>query len=101
MQGDHPLTWLESCQRALKGETILKSQHPCSSFTPKGKSVVPGSSRKPFKIQRLSPEEMVDHEKMCICYNYDEKHVKVHRCHEHKLFHMHVNVAFTVDEVNL
>ena len=48
--GNHPLNWLEACQRALEAETILNAQHPRSSFTPKSKSATIGSSTQPFKI---------------------------------------------------
>jgi hypothetical protein len=91
---------LEACQRGLEVETIINSQHPRSSFTPKGKFVAIGSSTQPFKIQRLSPEEIADRQRKGLCYNCDEKWVKGHRCREQKLFHMDVNVSVTVDEVS-
>ena len=42
---------------------------------------------------------MVDRQCKGLCYNYDEKFVKGHKCKEHKLFHMDMQESPTIEEV--
>lgn len=101
VQGHHPLNWLEACQRSLEAEVIINSQNPCSTFTTKSKPVPSGNPGPPLKIQRLSPKEMEDRKHKNICYNCDEKYVKVHHCCEQKLFHINVSTTPEMKEVGL
>ena len=41
---------------------------------------------------------MVDRKRKILCYNYDEKFVRVHKCHEYKLFQIDVNSQHTLED---
>ena len=52
-----------------------------------------------WKVQKLSPLEMVDHKKHGLFYNYDERYSLGHKCKEQKLFHKDVNTPTHSEEI--
>ena len=78
----HPTSWLEACARSLEEKTILNSQNPLPSFSPKSKSLPTRNMTPPLKVHCLSREEMEEMKHKDLCYNCDENIVKGHRCRE-------------------
>jgi hypothetical protein len=82
----HPQTWLEYTQRAKEAQHTISS-HICKpSFPPLPKPTNYSHPATPFKIQKLTRDEMVECQLNGLCYNYDDKYFLGHKCREHKIF---------------
>jgi hypothetical protein len=82
----HPQTWLEATQHAKEAQQVVLSQHHKPSFPLHPHPSTPPPHPTPLKIQKLTWEEMVEHQLKGLCYNCDEKYFLGHKCKEHKLF---------------
>jgi hypothetical protein len=83
---DRPPTWLEATQRVKEAQQVVFSQNKKPPFVPRPRPVNPNSPITPLKVQKLTRDEMIEHQLKGICYNCDEKYFSGHKCKEQKLF---------------
>jgi hypothetical protein len=81
-----PQTWLEATQRAKEAKQVFLSQQCKHSFPLIPHSSTPPPHPTPLNIQKLTQEEMDEFQLKGLCYNYDDKYFRGHKCKEHKFF---------------
>jgi hypothetical protein len=81
-----PTTWVEATKKSKEAQQIVSSQNRKLSFIPFPKPVKPTTPSAPLKIQKLTPDEMVERQLKGLCYNCDDKYFPGHKCKEQKLF---------------
>jgi hypothetical protein len=85
---NHPSTWLEATQRALRAQFVTYdySKKPKFSLHPIPHMMDPHKPTPSLKVHKLTWSKMVEHQLKGLCYNYHEKYSPWHQCKEHKLF---------------
>jgi hypothetical protein len=76
---DHPQTWLEATKCANEAQQIVSTQNKKPSFIPHPRPTNPTPLATPLKIQKLTREEMVEHQLKGLCYNCDDKYFSGHK----------------------
>jgi hypothetical protein len=61
-------------------------QRSTTSFLPHPQPTNPSPHATPLKIQKLTQEEMVEHQLKGLFYNCDDKYFPGHKCKEHNIF---------------
>jgi hypothetical protein len=79
----HPKTWLEATQRRKEAQQIVSFETRKPSFPPHPNFTPPAT---PLKIQKLTRDEMVEHQLKGLCYNCDEKYFPGRKCKEQNIF---------------
>jgi hypothetical protein len=82
----HPPTWLEATQRAKEAQKFFFSKTKKTPFVPRPRPANPNPPVTPLKVQKLTRDEMDEHQLKGLCYNCDEKYFPGHKCKEKKLF---------------
>jgi hypothetical protein len=77
---------LEATQRAKESQQIVSSQTCKPSFPLALKPAHFSPSATPVKIQKLTRDEMVEHQLKGLCYNCDDKYFPRHKCKEQNIF---------------
>jgi hypothetical protein len=94
-----PMTWVEATKKDKEAQQIVSSQNRKPSFIPCPKLVNPTTPSAPLKIQKLTRDEMVEHQLKGLCYNCDEKYFLGHKCKEQNLF-MAISEDIQEEDVN-
>jgi hypothetical protein len=81
-----PKSWVEATKRDKEAKKVVSAQNRKPSFIPHPKPVNPTTPSAPLKIQKLTRDEMAEHQLKCLCYNYDEKYFLGHKCKEQNIF---------------
>jgi hypothetical protein len=81
-----PTTWVEATKKAKEAQQIVSSKNCKPSFIPRPKPVNPTTPSTPLKIQKLTRDEMAEHQLKGLCYNYDEKYFPGHKCKDFFFF---------------
>jgi hypothetical protein len=81
-----PQSWVEATKRDKEEEQFVSSQNQKPSFIPRTKPVNPTPTFTPLNIQKLTRDEMVEHQVKGLCYNCDEKYFCGHKCREKNIF---------------
>jgi hypothetical protein len=82
----HPETWLEATKCAKEAQQVFFFQNKKPSFFPRPRPTNPNPLVTPLKVQKLTRDEMDEHQLKVIFYNCDEKYFLGHKCEEQKLF---------------
>jgi hypothetical protein len=82
----HPQIWVEDTKRDKEAQQVVSSKNKKPSFTPCPKPVNPTTPSAPLKIQKLTRDEMVEHQLKGLCYNCDGKYFSGHKCKEQNIF---------------
>jgi hypothetical protein len=77
---------VEATKKAKEAQQIVSSQNRKSSFIPRPKPVNPTTPSAPLKIQKLTRDEMAEHQLKGLCYNCDDKYFLGHKCKEQNIF---------------
>jgi hypothetical protein len=83
---DHPQTWLEATQHAKEAQHIVSAQTRKPSIIPRTRPTNPTPPPTPLKIQKLTWDEMAEHQLKCLCCNCGDKYYPRHKCKEQNLF---------------
>jgi hypothetical protein len=81
-----PTTWVEATKKDKEAQQIVSSQNRKPSFIPCPKPISPTTPSAPLKIQKLTRDEMVEHQLKGLCYNCDDKYFTGHKCKEQNSF---------------
>jgi hypothetical protein len=81
-----PSSWVEATKKAKEAQQVVSSQNRKPSFIPHPKPINPTTPSAPLKIQKLTRDEMDEHQLKGLCYNCDEKYFLGHKCKEQKIF---------------
>jgi hypothetical protein len=77
---------VEATKIDKESKKVVSSQNWKPPFIPRSKPVNPTTPSSPLKIQKLTRDEMVEHQLKGLCYNCDEKYFLGHKCKEQKIF---------------
>jgi hypothetical protein len=77
---------VEATKRDKEEQQVVSSQNIKPSFIPCPKPITPTTPSVPLKIQKLTRDEMAEHQLKGLCYNCDEKYFLGHKCKEQNLF---------------
>jgi hypothetical protein len=80
------MTWVEATKKAKEAQKIVSSQNRKPSFIPHPKPVNHTTSSAPLKIQKLTRDEMVEHQIKGLCYNCDDIYFLGQKCKEQNHF---------------
>jgi hypothetical protein len=67
-------SWVEGTKGDKEAQMVVSSQNHKPSFIPCPKLVNPTTPSTPLKIQKLTWDEMIEHQLKGLCYNCDEKY---------------------------
>jgi hypothetical protein len=81
-----PQSWVEATKRDKESQQVVSSQKQKPSFIPRTKPVNPTTPSTPLKIQKLTRDEMVEHQLKGLFYNCDDKYFLGPKCKEQKIF---------------
>jgi hypothetical protein len=77
---------VEATKRDKEAQQVVSSQNPKPSFIPRPKPVTPTTLSAPLKIQKLTRDEMAEHQLKGLCYNCDDKYFLGHKCKKQNIF---------------
>jgi hypothetical protein len=80
------LSWVEATKKAKEAQQVVSSQNCKTSFIPRPKPVNPTTPSAPLKIQKLTRDEMDEHQLKGLCYNCDDKYFPGHKFKEQNIF---------------
>jgi hypothetical protein len=79
-------TWFEATQHSKEAQQVVFSQNKKPPFVPRRRPTYPNTPIPPLMVQKLTRDEMDEHQLKGLCYNCDEKYFMGHKCKEQKLF---------------
>jgi hypothetical protein len=91
-------SWVEATKIAKEAQHVVSSQTKKPSFIPCPKPVTPTPPFTPLKIQKLTREEIVEHQLKGLYFNCDKKYFPGHKCKEQNVF-MPISKDFSEDNV--
>jgi hypothetical protein len=77
---------VEANKRDKEEKKVVYSQNQKPSFIPRPKPVNSTTPSAPLRIQKLTRDEMDEHQLKGLCYNYDDKYFSGHKCKEQNIF---------------
>jgi hypothetical protein len=77
---------VEGTKRAKEAQQVVSSPNWKPSFIPFPKPLNPTTPSAPLKIQKLTRDEMAEHQLKGLCYNCDDKYFPSHKFKEQNLF---------------